>query len=93
MSNQLEYLDALDRLGRDYDWAQTRPIEEMTWAPVLSADTMEDASQSILHSPYIELGQSGGRLSLMLPKSPFRLSVSGDLSRFSATYTSLFFRR
>ncbi|AZS18510.1 hypothetical protein [Paenibacillus lutimineralis] len=67
------------------DWAQTRPIEEMTWAPVLSADTVVDASQSILHSFHIELGQSGGCLSLMLPKRPFRLHVSGDLSRFSAT--------
>lgn len=67
------------------DWAQKRPIEEMTWAPVLSAHTVADASQSILHSMHIELGQSGGHLSLMLPKRPFRLNVSGDLSRFSAT--------
>jgi len=67
------------------DWAQKRPIEEMTWAPDLSADTVVDASQSILHGLYIELGQSGGRLSLKLPKGPFRLSVSGDLLRFSAT--------
>lgn len=67
------------------DWAQKRPIEEMTWAPVLSADTVVDASQSILYGLHIELGQSGGRLSLMLPKRPFRLNVSGDLSRFLAT--------
>lgn len=67
------------------DWAQKRPIEEMTWAPVLSADTVVDASQSILHSLHIELGPSQGRLSLKLPKGPFRLNVSGDLLRFSAT--------
>lgn len=68
-----------------FDWAQTRPIEEMTWAPVLSADIVVDASESILHSLHIELGRSGGHLSLKLPKSSFRLSVSGDLSRFSGT--------
>lgn len=67
------------------DWAQKRPIEEMMWAPVLSADTVVDASQSILYGLHIELSQSGGRLSLKLPKRPFRLNVSGDLSRFSAT--------
>ncbi|RXZ81069.1 hypothetical protein EBB07_16390 [Paenibacillaceae bacterium] len=67
------------------DWAQKRPIEEMTWAPILSADTLVDASQSILYGLHIELGQSGGRLSLRLPKRSFRLNVSGDLSRFLAT--------
>jgi len=67
------------------DWAQTRPIEEMTWAPILSADTVVDASQSVMHSLHIELSQSGGRLSLKLPKEPFRLNVSGDLLRLSAT--------
>ncbi|MCQ6563464.1 hypothetical protein [Paenibacillus mendelii] len=67
------------------EWAQKRPIEEMTWAPVLSADTVVDASQSILHGLHIELDQSRGPLSLKLPKRPFRLSMSGDLSRFSAT--------
>ncbi|WP_193726802.1 hypothetical protein [Paenibacillus guangzhouensis] len=67
------------------DWAQKRPIEEMTWAPVLSADLVVDASQSILHGLHIELGPSKGRLSLKLPKGPFRLNLSGDLSRFTAT--------
>lgn len=66
-------------------WAQKRPIEEMTWTPVLSADTIADASQSILHGLHIELGPSGGHLSLKLPREACRLSVSGDLSRFSAT--------
>ncbi|OBZ18131.1 hypothetical protein A8L34_00650 [Bacillus sp. FJAT-27264] len=67
------------------DWAQKRPIEEMTWSPVLSADTVVDASQSILHGLHIELGPSGERLTLRLPQRPFRLNVSGDLSRFLAT--------
>ncbi|GAV14846.1 hypothetical protein [Paenibacillus sp. NAIST15-1] len=67
------------------DWARTRPIEEMTWAPILSADTVVDASQSIVHGLHIELGQSAERLSLKLPKGSFRLNVSGDLLRLSAT--------
>ncbi|AFH62819.1 hypothetical protein ACVNS2_19395 [Paenibacillus caseinilyticus] len=74
--------------GRDtgfLEWAQKRPIEEMTWAPVLSEDTVADASQSILHGLHIELGQSPGHLSLKLPKWPIRLNVSGDLSCISAT--------
>ncbi|MCZ8521292.1 MULTISPECIES: hypothetical protein [Paenibacillus] len=71
------------------EWAQKRPIEEMTWAPVLSCDTAADASQSIVHGLHIELGQSGGSLSLKLPKRPTRLNVSGDLSRFSAAGGSL----
>jgi len=66
-------------------WAQKRPIEEMTWAPVLSANTEVDACASIVHGLHIELGQSVGSLSLKLPKRQFRLQVSGDLSRFSAT--------
>ncbi|MCP3776531.1 hypothetical protein NLX71_25125 [Paenibacillus sp. MZ04-78.2] len=72
-----------------FDWAQKRPIEEMAWVPILSADTVADAIQSNLHGLYIELDQSGGRLRLKLPKRQvfeyFRLSVAGDLSRFSAT--------
>jgi hypothetical protein len=68
-----------------FDWAQKRPIEEMTWTPILSADTVADATQSNLYGLHIELDQSGRSLSLRLPKRHFRLSVSGDLSRFSAT--------
>ncbi|MEC0245125.1 hypothetical protein P4H65_04880 [Paenibacillus chitinolyticus] len=68
-----------------FDWAQSRPIEEMTWAPILSEDTVVDAGPSILHGLTIELGPSGGHLNLKLPRRPFRLNVSGDLSRFSAT--------
>ncbi|MNO34281.1 hypothetical protein D3C76_243130 [compost metagenome] len=44
-----------------------------------------DASQSNLYGLHIQLDQYGGLLSLELPKRDFRLSVSGDLSRFSAT--------
>ncbi|MBH5318761.1 hypothetical protein I6N90_13220 [Paenibacillus sp. GSMTC-2017] len=68
-----------------FDWAQKRPIEEMTWTPTLSVDTVVDASQSNFHGFHIELDQSGKPLSLKLPMRHFRLSVSGDLSRFSAT--------
>ncbi|GKU77228.1 hypothetical protein [Paenibacillus sp. L3-i20] len=68
-----------------FDWAQKRPIEEMTWTPILSTDTEVDARKSNLHGLHIQLDQSGGRLSLKLPKRDYRLSVSGDLSRFSGT--------
>ncbi|RAV23377.1 hypothetical protein [Paenibacillus contaminans] len=71
-----------------FDWAQKRPIEEMTWVPSLSADTVADASKSILHGLSIKLDKSESRLQIKLPKKQFfeyfRLSVSGDLSRFSA---------
>ncbi|URN95878.1 MAG: hypothetical protein NAG76_06435 [Candidatus Pristimantibacillus lignocellulolyticus] len=68
-----------------FNWAQKRPIEEMTWTPILSSATLVDASQSNLHGLHIELDQSREPLCLKLPKHHFRLSVSGDLSRFSAT--------
>lgn len=68
-----------------FDWAQKRPIEEMTWAPILTADMAADASQSIIHGLHIELDPSSGHLGLQLPERDFRLSVSGDLSRFSAS--------
>lgn len=68
-----------------FEWAQKRPIEEMTWAPILSADTAADAGESNIHGLHIMLDQPGGHLSLNLPKQHFRLSVSGDLARFSAT--------
>ncbi|MEC0094312.1 hypothetical protein [Paenibacillus macquariensis] len=68
-----------------FDWAQKRPIEEMTWAPILSEDTVVDASQSNLHGLHIKLDQTEGQLSLKLPKRQLRLSLSGDLSRFTAT--------
>ncbi|WP_334077855.1 hypothetical protein [Paenibacillus sanfengchensis] len=69
-----------------FDWARERPIEEMTWVPILSADTVADASRSNLHALHIGLDPSGSRLHLKLPNrlDYFRLSVSGDLSRFSA---------
>ncbi|UJF35557.1 hypothetical protein [Paenibacillus hexagrammi] len=67
------------------EWSRKRIIEEMTWTPILSADTVADASQSILHGVHIDMSQSGGHLSLKLPNRPIRLNVSGDLSRFSAT--------
>jgi len=76
--------------GKDtgfFDWAQKRPIEEMKWAPMLSTDTVIDASQSILYDLHIELDESKERLDLKLPNEQCRLSISGHLSRFSATGT------
>ncbi|WP_433944739.1 hypothetical protein [Paenibacillus sp. SN-8-1] len=68
-----------------FNWAQKRPIEEMTWTPILSEDTIVDASLSDLHSLHIKLHLSNGRLSLKLPKRCFLLGVYGDLTHFSAT--------
>ncbi|MBE1553989.1 hypothetical protein H4683_001064 [Filibacter limicola] len=59
-----------------FDWAQKRPIEEMTWAPILSEDTVADARQSNLQGLHIKLDQSE-RLSLKLPKG--QLSQSDHL--------------
>ncbi|MGG4494657.1 hypothetical protein [Brevibacillus reuszeri] len=71
-----------------FDWAKERPIEEMSWVPILSEDIVVDASHSKLHGLSIDLDKLESRLHLKLPKSQiseyFRLSVAGDLSRFSA---------
>ncbi|WP_429843547.1 hypothetical protein [Brevibacillus sp. FIR094] len=70
-----------------FDWAKERPIERMSWVPILPKDIVVDASQSKLHDLHIELDQFDSRLHLKLPKTQvfeyFRLSVAGDLSRFS----------
>ncbi|MBE1443856.1 hypothetical protein GGC63_003310 [Paenibacillus sp. OAS669] len=57
----------------------------MMWAPILSAETVVDASRSNLNSLHIEMNSSGGRLTLKPPKRCFILGVSGNLSRFSGT--------
>ena len=60
----------------------------MAWVPILPADIAIDASQSNAHDLLIGLDLPAGHLHLKLPKRQvfeyFRLSVSGDLSRFSA---------
>ncbi|MED1946551.1 MULTISPECIES: hypothetical protein [Brevibacillus] len=70
-----------------FDWAKERPIEEMSWVPILPKDMDVDASLSKLHSLHIGLDQFDSRLHLNLPKRQvseyFRLSVAGDLSRLS----------
>ncbi|AIQ33091.1 hypothetical protein P40081_37020 [Paenibacillus sp. FSL P4-0081] len=68
-----------------FDWAQERPVEELTWTPILSADMAADASKSSIHGLHIVLKPSGGHLTLRLPERDFRLSVSGNLSHLSAT--------
>lgn len=69
-------------------WASERPIEGMEWTPILPADMPVDASKSRIGRLTIKLSQTGGRLRLTLPNretSPyFRLSVMGNLARFSA---------
>ncbi|WP_373419713.1 hypothetical protein [Brevibacillus reuszeri] len=70
-----------------FDWAKERPIEEMSWVPILPEDIVVDASQSKLYGLSISLDKLESRLHLKLPKSQvseyFRLSVDGDLERFS----------
>jgi len=71
-----------------FAWARERPIEKMGWTPILPADRTVDAGKSRINGLTINLSEPGGRLRLALPKresSPyFRLSVMGDLARFSA---------
>lgn len=70
------------------EWAQTRPIEQMNWKPLLSADVQLDASLSRMHGFFIELKSStSGCISLKLPNELYYLTVSGELSRFVATGT------
>ena len=67
-----------------FDWAKERPIEEMSWVPILPKDMVVDASESKLYSLSIDLDQFESSLHLKLPKSEyFRLSVAGELARFS----------
>lgn len=71
-----------------FDWARDRPIEQMAWVPILPADTTIDASAAQVQSLSIELDQPGAHIYLSLPKTQagkyFRLSVKGDVARFSA---------
>ena len=70
------------------EWAWKRPVEQISWTPLLTEDKAIDASRSILHSLYIKLTpSSSGCLHMVLPESPVRLGVSGDLTRFTATGT------
>lgn len=71
-----------------FDWARARPIEDLAWCPVLPADVVVDAGQSNIGELAIELDEPGGHLHLILPKREIddygRLTVKGDLARFSA---------
>lgn len=70
------------------EWARERPVEQISWTPLFQDDKTVDASRSILHSLHIKLGPSSpGRLHLILPEKAVRLSLSGDLARFTATGT------
>lgn len=71
-----------------FDWSRERPIERMEWIPILQEDIAIDASGSNVQGLSIRLDRPGGHLHLTLPKRDVceyvRLSVMGDLSRFSA---------
>lgn len=86
----------LDYTGADtgfFAWARQRPIEDVDWTPIFAADSHErelavDASASRIGILIINMTSPGGRLRLTLPKreqSPhLRLTVTGDIARFSA---------
>lgn len=68
------------------EWAEQRPIEEMSWTPVLPEAAELDASRADIYGLNITMSlQSGGLLRMKLPEKLYRLSLSGDLTRFSAS--------
>ncbi|MGE8232217.1 MAG: hypothetical protein ACN6OR_02455 [Stenotrophomonas sp.] len=70
-----------------FEWARQRPIEQLTWVPVLDTDTVVDAAQSNIRTLAIQLDHAEASLQLLLPgqeiAANLHLSVSGDISRFS----------
>lgn len=66
-----------------FAWACKRPVETLTWTPILAGDTRLDARHSNIHQLSLDLSPPGGHLHLTLP-SHGHLRVAGDLTRFSA---------
>lgn len=68
------------------EWAERRPIETISWTPVLPEGASLDGSQADIYTLGIRLGPlANGQLSLVLPDKLYNLSLSGDLTRFSAS--------
>ncbi|MEN5208765.1 hypothetical protein ABE493_11665 [Stenotrophomonas terrae] len=71
-----------------FEWARQRPIEQLTWTPVLHTDTLVDASRSNIRTLAIQLDLPGANLQLLMPAQEIaanlHLSISGDIGRFSA---------
>ncbi|OMF96922.1 hypothetical protein [Paenibacillus sp. FSL R7-0337] len=68
------------------EWAERRPIETISWTPVLPEGASLDGSRADIYTLGIKLGPlANGQLSLVLPDKLYNLSLSGDLTRFSAS--------
>ena len=71
-----------------FEWSRQRPVEQLTWIPVLGTDTMVDATRSNIRTLAIQLDLPGGNLQLLLPEQEIaanlHLSISGDIGRFAA---------
>lgn len=68
------------------EWAEQRPIENISWTPVLPEAASLDGSRADIYTLGIKLGPlAEGQLSLVLPEKLYNLSISGDLTRFSAS--------
>lgn len=68
------------------EWAEQRPIESISWTPVLPEAVRLDGSRADIYNLGIKLGPlANGRISLVLPEKLYNLSLSGDLTRISAS--------
>ncbi|WP_341346256.1 hypothetical protein [Paenibacillus sp. FSL H3-0469] len=68
------------------EWAERRPIENLSWTPVLPEAASLDGSRANIYTLGIKLGPlANGQLSLVLPEKLYNLSLSGDLTRFSVS--------
>lgn len=68
------------------EWAEQRPIENISWTPVLPEAASLDGSRADIYTLGIKLGPLvNGELSLVLPEKLYNLSLSGDLTRISAS--------
>ena len=68
------------------EWAERRPIESVSWTPVLPEAVRLDGSRADIYNLGIKLGpKAAGQLSLVLPEKLYNLSLSGDLTRISSS--------
>lgn len=69
-----------------FAWARQRPIEGITWQPLLAHDLDIDASQSRIRELSLHLRPgNNGHLRLKLPSQGMRLYLRGNLSQISAS--------
>ena len=68
------------------EWAEHRPIENISWTPVLPGAASLDGSRADIYTLGIKLGPlAKGLISLVLPEKLYNLSLSGNLTRISAS--------